>query len=145
MKTAYLDCFSGASGDMLLGPRALEAAVVADQLGGAAHVGGVRGVAREPQRDVGLGGGREFERALEEVRPRAVAALLAADPLRALLGLLLFEDAEKLAQHQIFRVDRDVGIERALPPAGLALQRQQVLLRARNRFESLLGSFSRCL
>jgi hypothetical protein len=118
--------------------RALQAAEVANQLRGALHVGGVRGVSGEPQRDVGLGGGRELRRPLEEVCPGSVAALLAADPLRALLGLIFAADAEELAQHQIFRVDRDVRVECTLPPAGFALQRQQVSLRARDGVERSL-------
>ena len=88
------------------------------------------GIAGEPQRDVRLDRRRELRRAAEETRPRAVVALLRADPVRRARGLGA-ADAEELAQQQVLGVHRDVGLELALPVAALVLEREQAVARAR--------------
>ena len=66
-------------------------------------------VAGQPQRGVGLDRGRQVGRAAVEVGPGAVVALLRADPAGGLLEVDRVEDAEELAQQQVFGVHRDVG------------------------------------
>ena len=77
-----------------------DAAVLADELGRDPHVLVVGLVAGQAQRPVGLDRRREVARAPEEVGPRAVGALLGADPGRAAGRLLLAADAQELPQQQ---------------------------------------------
>ena len=66
-------------------------------------------------------------------RPRAVVALLRADPARRRRArAAVVEDAEVVAQEEILGVDGHVRLELALPPAVGVLQREQVLERARS-------------
>ncbi len=67
------------------------------------------------------------------VRPRAVGALLRADPERRVLGLVGGADAEELAQQEILGVHRDVGLELALPEPARILGREQALAGALHR------------
>ncbi len=120
--------------------RALQAALAADELGRGAHVRVLRRVAGEPQRPVGLDRRRQLAGAAVEVRPRAVGALLGADPRRRALGLIRAADPEELAQQHVLRVHRDVRLQLAPPPAGAVLQGQQVLARELQRHLRLAAS-----
>ena len=112
---------------------ALDAAEVADELRGPAHVRGVCRVAREPQRDVRLDGRRQVRGAAVEGRPGSVLALLRADPACGRVLLLGREDAEEVADEEILGVDRHVRLQLALPPAVRVLEREQVPAAARER------------
>ena len=79
------------------------------------------------KRRVRLDGRREVGRAVGERRPRAVVALLRADPRRGGVGLRRSADAEELAQQQVLGVDRDVRLQLALPPAIGVLHSEQRL------------------
>ena len=103
----------------------LDAAGLADERGGAGHVLGVRGIAGDPEPDVRLDGRGEIAGAAEVGRPRAVGALLAADPLRGRRDRARVEQPEEVAQEDVLGVDRHVGLELALPPALIALEREQ--------------------
>ena len=106
---------------------ALDPAFGADELGGGAHVRIARLVAREAQRPVGLHRARQIARAAVEVGPRAVGALLRADPGGGALGLGGRPHAEKLPQEYVLGVHRDVRLQLSAPPAALVLQTEEVL------------------
>ena len=108
-----------------------------------AHVLGVGRVAGQAQRPVGLDRRRQLARAAVEVRPRAVGALLGADPGGRALGLVGAADAEELAQEHVLGVHRHVRLQLALPPAGVVLQREQVLAGALQRHLRLAASLYR--
>src|SRR5581483_6701227 len=82
-------------------------------------------IAGEPQRDVRLQRRRRVGRGAVEVAPRAVVALLRADPVAGEARHVGVGDAEELAQEQVLRLHRHVRLQFALPPAGLVLQREQ--------------------
>ena len=90
------------------------------------HVRGIRGIAGDPERHVGLDRGRHVARAAEVGGPRAVGPLPAANPPCGRGGLVCVDQPEEVAQEQILGVDRHVRLELALPPALRALQRQQM-------------------
>src|SRR5579862_6898361 len=90
-------------------------------------------VAREPELDICLHRRGHVRRPAEKRRPRAVLALLGADPARGRLGRARLEYAEVVTQEEIFCVDRHVGLELALPVAVLVLEREQVVAAARER------------
>ncbi len=94
-----------------------DAALLADPRGGGGHVGVLGGVAGESEGDVGLDGRGELGGAAVEGGPGAVGALPRADEAGGGLGGPLVADAEELAQHQVFGVHGDVGLQVALPPA----------------------------
>src|SRR5262249_34052845 len=70
---------------------------------------------------------RQLRRTAAERPPRAVGALLRADPQRRVLGLVGRADAEELAEQEVLRVHRDVGLELPLPEAARVLRREQAL------------------
>ena len=107
--------------------RALEAALRADEARGRAHVLGVGRIAREAKRPVGLDRGRELAGAAVEVRPRAIGALLGADPSRRALRLLGLADSQELPQEHVLGVHRHVCLQLALPVALGGLEREQPL------------------
>src|SRR6266540_2508961 len=107
--------------------RSLDAAEVADQLRGRAHVSRVRRIAREAQRHVRLDGRRHVGGTGVEGRPASVLALLRADPPRGRVLLLRREDAEVVPDEEVLRVDRHVRLQLALPPAVRMLEPAQVL------------------
>ena len=111
----------------------LDAAGVADERRGAAHVLGPGRVARDPQRHVGLDRRRQVARAAVVRRPRAVRPLVRADPGRGLARGLSRLEAEEMPQEDVLGVDRHVRLELALPPAVRVLQCEQVLGRPRER------------
>ena len=111
-------------------PRVLDAAGIADELRGGAHVRRVGRVAGEAKRDVGLHGRRQIRRSGEEGRPASVVALLRADPAGGRFLLVRRDDAEEVADEEILGVDRHVGLELALPPAVGVLEAAQVLAAA---------------
>ena len=106
-------------------PGLLDAAQVADQLGGSEHVLGFDGVARQAQGDVRLHGRREVGGALVERGPAAVLALVRTDPGGRAGGLVVAADADELPEEQVLGIHGDVGLEFALPPAGRVLKRQE--------------------
>ena len=105
-------------------------------LGRPKHVRRVGGVAGQAEGQVGLDRGRELRWATIEVGPRAVVALVGPDPLRAGRRLLFGSDAEELAEQEILRVHRHVGLELALPVARGLLHGQEGIAR---RVEALAG------
>ena len=111
--------------------RVLRAAAGKDELARADHVLGVRRVAAQPQRGVGLDRGGQVARRAVEVAPAAVVALLGADPGRGQRAALVLLDAEELAQQQVLGVHRGVGLEQSAPEACGLLQREQVRAGAR--------------
>ena len=117
--------------------RLLEAARLARERAGGAHVGVLGPIAGEPQRDVGLDRGREVAGAAVEVRPRPVVALPRADPCRGALGQRRIADAEELAQEQVLGIHRDVGLELPLPPTVRVLQGEEVRSRAHQRLAGI--------
>ena len=103
-----------------------DAAAVADPARGLGHVVGVGRVAGQPQGHVGLDRGGQLGLAVVGVGPGAVGALLRPDPAGGGVGQLGGADAQELAQQQVLGLDRDVGLQLALPPALLVLQVEQV-------------------
>ncbi len=102
---------------------ALDATGALYELRGAQQVRSVHRVTGQPERDVGLDAGREVGRASVEVRPRAVLALARPDPARRRRRQLSGPNAQELAQQEILRVNGDVRLELALPPALRTLER----------------------
>src|SRR5947209_3300878 len=72
-------------------------------------------------------------RAVTTCSATAVGPLAAADPGRCALARRRLVEAEVVAQEDVLRVDRHVGLELALPVAVRLLQREQVVDRARQR------------
>ena len=106
-------------------PCLLEAAELGDHRAGSRHVLGGGVVAGEAQPDVRLDRGRQVGRAAEVGGEAAVLALSRADPARRRSRRRLVEEAEVVAEEQILGVDRDVGLQLALPVAVGVLQLEQ--------------------
>ena len=124
-------------------PRARQPASGADEVRRRPHVRRVGLITRQAQRPVGLDRGRQLARPAVEVGPRAVGALLRADPRGGASRLLLFARAEELAQEHALGVHRDVRLQLALPPPSLVLKREQALTGEPERDACLAGSLHR--
>ncbi|GAA2773593.1 hypothetical protein GCM10019017_17250 [Streptomyces showdoensis] len=87
---------------------------------------GVGEVSGQSQGDVGLDGDGELARPAVEGAPGAVLTLLAPDEEGGGAGGLRVQDAEELAQQEVFGVHGDVGLQVALPPALGVLAAEEV-------------------
>ncbi len=116
-----------------------DAALAGDPAGRALHVLGVRVVARQLERDVGLDRGGQVAGAAVEVGPGAVLALLRADPDGGLRGVGLGQDAEEVPEQHVLGVHRHVGLKLADPPAARVLQAEQVVAGPGQRGRGQLG------
>lgn len=108
-------------------PARRDATLVARPLGGQRHMGLVRGVPGQPQRDIRLDRGRDVTGPAVEGGPGAVLALLGADPPGRGRGDLLVLDTEELPQHQILGVHGHIRFEVAFPPSVRVLPCQKVV------------------
>ena len=115
---------------------AFDPSTVEDELPRGAHVRCVRRIAGQSKGRVGLDRGREVPGPPVEIRPRAVVALLRADPGRGRDEFVVAQHVEELPEEQVLGVHGHVGFELALPPPSLVLQGDQVVASSNER---LLG------
>ena len=104
---------------------ALQTARIQDELAGCFHVGGVCGVASQTQGYIGLGGDGDVLRAFVIGRPGAVVSLAVADPAGGGSQGVFAQDAEELAEQEVFGFYGGVGFQVAFPPAVWVLAVQQ--------------------